>query len=139
MTKFIFTFLLSTSTFAAEDCLEISEQQFTEWKAIKPLTPGLALLLKAKKIVDAEQDYALQLGTDKTAHCYLGCRISENVNFETAKFSAWQKEYNDATDCNPNTYFDVSDYDATIVGAIFGSQPKQKLRNKCASYCQDVY
>lgn len=132
-------FLLPISIFAVEDCLEISEQQFEEWKAIKPRTPGVALLLKAKKIVDVEKDYSLQLGTDKTAHCYLGCRISEDVTFEVAKFSAWQKEYNDATDCNSNTYFDISDYEATLVGAEYGAQVNPRIRNQCASYCKTVF
>lgn len=132
MAHFIFLiFFLVAQVFAAQACLEISEQQLQEWTAMKPKTPGLTFLLKAKKIVDAEQAYALTLGNDKTAHCYLGCRIGEDVNFETAHFFAWKKEYSDATDCDANTHFDVADYEATIIGAQASFKP-------CDRYCKSI-
>lgn len=143
MPKFIliFVFLLAPNAFA-EECLEITEQQMNAWKAVRPDMPGFTDLLKAKKIIDAEKSYSLKLGNDKRAHCYLGCRISEDVNFETADFVAWQKEYNDATDCNQNTHFEIADYDATIKGARRGSSKKLvKIRTKklCTDYCKKVY
>ncbi len=136
MKLFIFLVFFSSISFATEDCLEITEKQMEEWMKIQPELPSFAHLIKAKKIIDAESKYALKLGNDKTAHCYLGCRISESVNFETAKFTAWQKEYNDATDCNSKTKFEVADYGATIKGA---ERSFTKTANKCATYCKQLY
>lgn len=127
----VLIFFVSTRVFA-ETCLEIPEAQMKEWMNLRPKSPALAFLLKAKKIVDAEKDYALSLGTDKTAHCYLGCRVNGEVNFQTAQFLAWQKEHSDATDCNPDTYFDVADYEATLFGAQLAS-------NECVNTCKKVY
>jgi hypothetical protein len=112
-----------------------------EWIEIQPPLPAMSHLRKAKEVIDTEQDYALTLGTDKRAHCYMGCRISEDVNFETAKFAAWQKEYNDATDCDPETHFEVADYDATIDGALKGAANLQKLKAQkiCTDYCVKTY
>jgi len=133
MRKFIFLIILiPLSLIAAERCLEIPEQQMADWKSMKPPTPALGLLLKAKKIIEAEKEFSLTLGTDKTAHCYLGCRIDHDVNLETAKFIAWQKEYNDATDCDVNTHFDIGDFEATVWGTSCND-------GQCADFCKKLY
>lgn len=125
----------------AENCLEISELQFKKWKSLRPEPPGLFYLYTAKKLADNERTFALELGSDKRAHCYLGCRISEKTSFETAKFAAWHKEYSDAIDCNPRSYFEIADYDATIKGALYGADKSVPVKNKtiCVEYCKAQY
>lgn len=132
MVKTIFSILLFASVVNAETCLEIPEAQFNEWVKLRPKAPALSLLIKAKKLVETEQDFALSLGTDKTAHCYLGCRINSEINYQTAHYLAWQKEQNDATDCNPETHFDVADYDATLSGAKFPAE-------ECVPSCKRIF
>ncbi len=131
MIKIIPFFIFMTLNAFAENCLEISESQLNNWLGLRPKAPALAELIKAKKLVDAEKDFALTLGSDKTAHCYLGCRISHAISFEAARYSAWQKEHIDATDCNFQTYFDLADYDATMVGANIQN-------DSCVMTCQKV-
>lgn len=130
--------MLTASAQAAESCLEISEAQMKQWVSIQPEIPNFTDLLSAKRIIDAERSYALKFKNDKRAHCYLGCRISADVNFETARYAAWQKEYSDATDCNPKTHFEVADYDATIKGAQreVKSPERAGLRKSCTDYCK---
>ena len=140
--KSIFIILfISTNIFAAEECLEISEKQMSEWMSAQPALPDFSFLISAKKIIDAERSYSLKLGNDKRAHCYLGCRIAGEVNFETAQFAAWQKEYNDATDCNTKSHFEIADYEATIKGAKRGSEKPQlrKTKKTCTDYCKKTY
>jgi hypothetical protein len=132
MFKIIFSVLILSLQVFAGTCLEIPEVEFNEWMKIRPKTPALSSLIQAKKIVDTEKEYALSLGTDKTAHCYLGCRVNAQTNFETARYLAWQKEHSDATDCNTETHFDVDDYEATLTGA-------QIPADSCATTCQKLY
>lgn len=137
---FILIFILALAQPAfAKECLDISEKQMTDWKKVRPDMTGFSDLLNAKKIIDSERSYSLKLGNDKRAHCYLGCRISAEVDFESARFAAWQKEYSDATDCNPKTHFEIADFDATIKGARRGSQKPIQTKKLCADYCKKSY
>ncbi|MBC7420975.1 MAG: hypothetical protein H7328_09630 [Bdellovibrio sp.] len=144
--KLIFSILIThTSAIAADKCAEISEKQMAEWMDKEPSMPSLSFLIKAKKLIDAKRSYSLSLGGDKRAHCYLGCIISAEVDFETANFVAWQKEFSDATDCTPKTHFEIADYDATIKGAIKGAIKGSekslipKTKNLCADFCKKAY
>lgn len=142
MNKFIlFLSFFVVPALASEDCLEITEQQMTEWQSVQPQMPSLPFLFQAKKLIDAERNYSLTLGNDKRAHCYLGCRIGETVNFDTAHFIAWQKEYNDATDCNPKTHFEIADYEATIKGALREGKisVKKKVVQACTAFCKKTF
>ncbi len=140
MSRYLLIILFSIFTVAAQanqPCLEISEPEIQKWMSIQPPMPSFFDLYKAKKIIDAEQKTALKLGNDKRAHCYLGCRISDDIDYQTADYVGWQKEFNDATDCNPNTRFDKADYVATLVGA---KKSKQKnIKSSCATYCKKKY
>jgi hypothetical protein len=130
--------LAGTSTTFAQECLEVSEQQIKQWKTSQPELPDISDLYKAKKLIDAERKYSLKLGGDKRAHCYLGCRISHEVNFETARYAAWQKEYNDATDCDPKSLFEIADYEATLKGASYAADIARKKISKkqCVLFCK---
>lgn len=142
MVNFIFAFLMSVGhAVPEENCLEISKQQMAEWNAIKPDMPALTSLWKAKNVIDTERRYSLKLGNDKTAHCYLGCRISDETNTGTAQYVAWQKEYQDATDCNQKSLFEIADYEATLKGARRNTEKAAILSTKklCARYCKKVY
>ncbi len=141
-TFIVLTFGLVSKTFAIEKkCSEITDQQMAEWMNKQPEMPNIISLLKAKNLIDAEKKYALKLGNDKRAHCYLGCRIGESINFKTAGFVAWQKEYNDATDCNSDTYFEIADYNATVDGAKKGAAKPEssKAQKFCTDYCTQSF
>lgn len=77
------------------------------------------------------------MGSDKLAHCYIGCRISQETNYHTADYVGWLKEDRDISDCRGQSYFDEEDYRATVRGAQFGeSQPDAP---SCERACKQVY
>lgn len=103
-------------------------------------SPGITnpfSLMKAYAIYKNEKAYAQSLGSDKLSHCYLGCRISQATNYQTADYVGWLKEDRDLTDCKANSQFDEEDYIATIKGAQFGETQSEPAT--CARACLQIY
>lgn len=107
------------------------------WKARAPDTPHPIALWRAYNIYKKEHHKALSLGNDKRAHCYIGCRISQDIDFPTADYVGWYKEERDLSDCNRRTHFDEIDYIATIKGAEIGKQ--QHESSTCERACKQLY
>jgi hypothetical protein len=143
----VFTFLISACATAAQKpvCwqqeVEIipntkytSEEKYDSdlysWEHEQPSTPNIFALFSAYQVYKKERPTALKM-QDKVAHCYIGCRISEEVNVKSAVFAAWKKELDDLTDCNPRTRFEVLDFEATVDGA--------HQAHECESYCHKTY
>lgn len=153
----IFIFLLSSfiSTLSwaqAKACYEIeidfrtkktfsshADYQATvyDWLMREPAMPGPLSLWRAYGIYKREQQKALGLGNDKTAHCYLGCRIAQDVNYVTADYVGWYKEDQDIRDCKRGSQFDEYDYIATIKGAEIGEQQSDPMT--CQRACKQLY
>jgi len=150
--SFLVLSLLSSSAFAAAECYtqEFNPQTnkpFTsvaeynsarkEWQAKAPESPNMFSLAKAYAIYTSEKNAALKIGNDKNAHCYIGCRISQEASYRVAEYVGWLKEDRDLKDCNPNTHFDESDYEATTTGAHLGES--QVDADGCAAVCKLSY
>lgn len=155
MTKLLFIFILMASfqahaadplcyqkernpntrqTFASED----EYQQFRErWADLSPGVGNPFALIKAYNIYKKEKAAAQKMRSDKLAHCYIGCRISQETSYHTADYVGWLKEDRDISDCSPNTRFDEEDYRATVRGAQFGES--QNDANSCLQACKQVY
>ena len=103
------------------------------WDKQKPTTPNPFLLLKAFATYKSEQQTADSFKNDKAAHCYIGCRIAQDTNYECADYAGWKKESDDLTDCKLQSYFEEEDYLATIAGAESGLENPEK--NHCREFC----
>lgn len=108
-----------------------------EWKFREPRNPGIISLARAYAVYSSEKDAAAKISHDKLAHCYMGCRISQEVNFRTAEYVGWLKEDKDIKDCNKNTHFDESDFDATVDGAQRGQSAVDA--EACMTSCKLKY
>lgn len=155
MQKFFFLLILGFSSLAqAQDPLcyqkeknPVTRQVFQSedeynsvreaWAHRHPGTGNPFSLIKAYKIYKNEKTKAERMGTDKLAHCYMGCRISQETSFATADYVGWLKEDRDITDCNVSTHFDEDDYEATRRGAQFGES--QRDPQGCEQACKQVY
>ena len=94
----------------------------------------MAALMKAYNVYTKEKKIADSLKNDKKAHCYMGCRIAQEVNFKTAEYVGWMKEDQDIRDCKASTHFDEADFVATVKGAELA---QSALDGKaCFSSCQ---
>jgi hypothetical protein len=113
------------------------QNELDNWEEAAPRTAGLLSLWKAYSLFTNEKDMARKMGTDKTAHCYLGCRISQETDYETADYVGWLKEQRDLKDCNINTHFDDLDYKATQKGAELGET--QIDAKSCQEACKQLY
>lgn len=101
-------------SFDSEDAYN---QKVKEWDGKNPGFPGLWDAFWGREIALIIKDVWADKGgacNDKWLHCYIGCRIAEETNEDTAKYAAWYKEQNDLTDGNADTHFEEADYDATI-------------------------
>lgn len=108
-----------------------------EWKYREPRSPGLVALARAYAVYSSEKAVTAKITGDKRAHCYVGCRISQEVDYRTAEYVGWYKEDKDIKDCNKNSHFDIADFDATADGAQLGqSQPDRK---GCMAACKQRY
>lgn len=97
------------------------DEALTDWNTKRPETGVLPLFLaRAYKIFAEEGAAAKKYGTDKTAHCYIGCRISQETDSYTADMAGWLKEFWDIRDCKITTHFDEADFEATKVGGQLG-------------------
>lgn len=115
------------------------EQVRKEWNNIRSLPHDPRLVLKAYHLAKAETKKAGQLGGDKMAHCYMGCRIAQETDYETARFAAWYKEMKDLTDCNPNTAFEYADYAVTCLGAELRAATPEQCVQQCGDYLLPRY
>ncbi len=102
------------------------------WQKKNKIIPNPFQLARAYGLYKSNKKTATQLKNDKMAHCYMGCRIAQDVDFRTAKYLAWLKEEKDITDCNPNSHFEAKDYEATLIGARI---PKGNYPN-CIQQCK---
>ena len=88
-----------------------------EWEDAEPAAPGLLRLFRAYNLYQSEKPRVDKIRGDKAKHCFLGCRMAEEIDLKTAIYVAWYKEQKDLTDCNSKTLFEHADYDATVIGA----------------------
>jgi hypothetical protein len=148
-------FLITSSAFAADkscykqefnpDTLKVFSHvedynsALQDWQAREPQHPGLVKLAAAYAIYRSEKqsNEALARIKDKRAHCYVGCRISQELDYRTAEYVGWYKEIKDIKDCNPESHFDPADFDATIDGAHMGQS--QVGAAACLQACEQKY
>lgn len=116
---------------------EIYNMDKQEWTAIAPESPGIFALAKAYRIYSKEKDFANSLRNDKRAHCYIGCRLSQEMDYRVAEYVGWLKEDRDIKDCNKATHFDSADYKATRMGATFGES--QTDAKGCVAVCKQNF
>lgn len=109
----------------------------SDWANQNPGSGNPLALIKAYSVYKSEKSKAETMGTDKLAHCYMGCRISQETNYHTADYVGWLKEERDITDCNLKTHFDEEDYKATARGAGFGENARDAA--SCETACKQVY
>lgn len=92
-------------------------QKVKEWEKKNPGFHGLWDAFWGREIALIIIDVWATKGglcNDKWLYCYIGCRIAEETNDDTAKYAAWRKEWKDLTDGDPNPHFEEADYDAMI-------------------------
>lgn len=134
---FALAILFASQAVFAQDACYITEKNvstdlfFTEpewtmaleqWNAQEPADPGLLQLFFAWKVYNDELPTANTLKGDKRKHCYIGCRIAQDVAFDTSVYVAWHKEKQDLTDCEKGTFFEQRDYETTVHGAELSKQ-----------------
>ncbi len=116
---------------------ELWQSDLTMWEKRAPPEASYLALTEAYVVYSSEDSFALGLGSDKRAHCYMGCRIAQSVNLETATYVAWLKEDRDIQDCTRSTHFEEADFDATIAGAkMADTAPDAKA---CAAICKSAF
>ena len=104
-----------------------------DWERASPLKPSPAQLFAASKIYFAYNGQVTNWNFDKAAHCFLGCKMSQEISFQAAQYTAWFKEFGDLRDCNEHTHFGQADYNATIQGAALGQDKNMNCEQLCAS------
>jgi hypothetical protein len=107
------------------------------WNSKKPNTPSLYELFIAYNIFEKEKKTALALKSDKQAHCYIGCRISQSTSYAVADYTGWLKEDQDLKDCKTSTHYDEDDYLATLQGAHFGENDSADCLQLCKTAVRD--
>lgn len=142
---FFTTYSLSFGAQAQQACFEteknvLTKKVFTEedwkstlkdWSASEPSSPGYVRLLLAWNLYNTEEAALKKIKGDKRKHCYMGCRIAQDISLETAIYVAWYKEKKDLTDCSIKTLFEEYDYEVTLKGAEMGQE------NSDSEYCLD--
>ena len=101
------------------------------WKMKSHLNTNIVNLAKAFRLYSNEKAKANSFGHDKVAHCYMGCRLSQGINYNTSDYLAWYKELKDVTDCSLDSHFEEADYVATVLGANAGKDKSIQ----CEAYC----
>ena len=104
-----------------------------KWQTKMPENPGMPALVQAYAIYSKEKPAADALKSDKKAHCFIGCRISQELDFKVASYVGWFKEDQDVRDCNKKTHFDPADFIATLKGAQAGQSATDA--KACLSAC----
>ena len=109
-----------------------------EWEAKRPETPGLLDTVRGAIVgirVSDELKAEGGLSNDKWKHCVVGAEIALATSYETARFAAWIKEYEDLTDGKADTSFDEDDYKATLDGARQAAQ--EQACEGCFDLCEE--
>lgn len=110
-----------------------------ELMAQRPEVPSSMELSQAALIYFSESDKLKEFKSnrivDKKKHCYVGCRFAKVINTKTAAYFAWYKEYQDLTDCDPATNYDLHDVKATLKGARYASSNVLADSADCFSWC----
>jgi hypothetical protein len=102
-----------------------------------PISRNPFLLFRGYEVSIVESRNAKGIGSDKRKHCYVGCRIAEEVGYDIAIYAGIYKEDLDLTDCKISTRFDRSDLLATLVGAgIAKESPGRADAAFCRSQCR---
>ena len=111
----------------------------TKWQRLKPPQASLIHLAKAYAVVyKSEKAKAASFSNDKLAHCYVGCRLTQETNFRTSRFIGWLKEDFDLTDCKMSSHFDPVDYQATVFGSEAGKDKKINCETVCLILIQSL-
>lgn len=144
----VITIMFSVSANAQSACYETeknvtTKKMFTEdewntalmnWDTQEPTDPGIIALYGAwtvYKTALSEIKGNKKFNGDKRKHCYVGCRIAQDVDEVTATYVAWYKEKKDLTDCVEGSYFELRDHEATLLGI------KLAEKSKDPQYCLD--
>ncbi|MBL7688822.1 MAG: hypothetical protein JNJ49_12375 [Bdellovibrionaceae bacterium] len=78
-----------------------------------------------------EKKQAESFGSDKAAHCYIGCVIARSTRAEVADYVGWLKEQKDLSDCDPETHFEEADALATSWGGMLEARSREECRAQC--------
>ena len=113
------------------------QDELARWQSKAPSMPGPISLLRAYRVYSAEKDRAAAMKSDKLAHCYMGCRISQTTDYATADYVGWLKEDRDIKDCRKTSHYDEHDYIATLRGAQLGET--QNTAQECLRACEQIY
>lgn len=103
----------------------VYQQTLSQWKATQPPHPGYYDLYQSWNTYRFEMDTRVPnlptiTRSDKSLHCYIGCRISQDVNEPSGVYTGWLKEKRDLTDCDSGTHFEIIDSTVTTWGAAWG-------------------
>ncbi|MGZ3780993.1 MAG: hypothetical protein ACXVCY_10125 [Pseudobdellovibrionaceae bacterium] len=109
------------------------QKELERWALQNPGMPSPLSLVKAYSVYSKEKSKAVAISkkSDKKAHCYVGCRISQVTNYDTANYVGWLKEERDLKDCDPKTHYDEEDYRATLKGAQIGENHSADCLQAC--------
>lgn len=107
------------------------QKTLNRWIEFKPEPPNPIELVSAFSIYQVEKQRSLNYQNDKVTHCYMGCRIYQKTSLSTLKYVAWLKEYQDLTDCRPQSHYEPTDYNATIWGAKVDNNSAKACENLC--------
>lgn len=151
MKLFLLTTMLffQSKAFASFQCFEnekdvTTKKIFTEqgynqslesWLTGEPEHPGYFQLWKAYNFYSGEKPTLNKIKGDKRKHCYIGCRMGQALPVDTAIYVAWYKEYQDLTDCERSTRFEVEDFDATLSGIDVGESSPNDTEI-CFNFCE---
>lgn len=114
------------------------EKQKRDWRAEAVPAPAPWHMLTAYNVFKHERAFALtRFKSDKQVHCYMGCRIAQDANFQTAQWAGWKKEDKDINDCSGNTHFEIMDYQVTVVGAHYGAASSHQ--DSCVASCDQPF
>lgn len=119
-------------------------QNEAQWKADQdklwaaaPPSPSLYRLKKGYDVAISESGISRGIGSDKRKHCYVGCRIANDVGHDVAVFAAYYKENKDLLDCNSKTHYDLADIPATVRGADLAMASKSPAdKDYCWKECR---
>lgn len=107
-----------------------------DWDTQEPEDPGIIKLFSAWQVYKKEAHAVKKIKGDKRKHCYMGCRIAQDVSYETAVYVAWMKEKEDLTDCQESTFFEVRDFEVTVDGAGLAATGTSKKH--CLDQCLQI-
>lgn len=110
---------------------------YDHFMPLEPTAPGAIDMWSAWTVYRSNlaQSRKFKKGRDKKQHCYMGCLMASQINYGTADYMAWYKEYLDITDCDAASYFDEKDLTATVKGAKYGAAGGLPTAPQCFQWC----